>query len=83
MAELVKKHIARCDVCQKTKSGNQRPAGLLQPLPPPEKPWEADSMDFITDLPKTPEGHTGIFVLVDRFSKMAHFIPTSEDTSAK
>lgn len=83
MAKIVKQYITECEVCQKTKPSNQRPAGLLVPLPPPEKPWEAVSMDFITDLPPTADGHTAIFVVVDRFSKMAHFIPLKEDTSAK
>lgn len=66
--------VAKCEVCQQVKAENQRPGGLLQPLPIPE--WKLDniSMDFITGLPKSPKGNDAIWVIVDRLTKSAHFL---------
>jgi hypothetical protein len=58
----------------KVKAELQRPTGLLQPLKIPEWKWEEISVDFIVDLPKTQSGYDSIWVIVDRLSKVAHFI---------
>jgi hypothetical protein len=68
-------HVAKCDVCQRVKAEHQRPAGLLHPLKIPEWKWEEIGMDFIVGLPRTPAGYHSIWVIVDRLTKVAHFIP--------
>jgi hypothetical protein len=67
-------YIARCDICQRVKAEHQRPAGLLQPLKVPLWKWEEVGMDFITGLPTSNRDMT-IWVIVDRLTKVAHFIP--------
>ncbi|CAI7848657.1 unnamed protein product [Closterium sp. NIES-54] len=60
MANDVQKFVTSCDTCQRMKSSKQKKAGLLQPLPVPEQPWQVVSLDFITGLPPTNAGHDGI-----------------------
>jgi transposase InsO family protein len=68
-------HVAMCDVCQRVKAEHQRPAGLLHQLKIPEWKWEEIGMDFITRLPRTSAGYDSIWVIVNRLTKVAHFIP--------
>jgi hypothetical protein len=68
-------HVAMCDVCQRVKAEHQRPAGLLHPLKIPEWKWEDIGMDFITRLPRTSKGYDSIWVIMDRLTKVVHFIP--------
>ena len=71
MRRDVERFVARCTTCQKAKS-RLNPHGLYMPLPVPSIPWADISMDFILGLPRTKRGRDSIFVVVDRFSKMAH-----------
>ncbi|MCO5608666.1 hypothetical protein L7F22_062880 [Adiantum nelumboides] len=75
-------YVSKCVVCQKTKFDRGKQPGLLQPLPIPNSPWESISMDFIFGLPKSIHGNTGIWTIVDRFSKQAHFIPVKKTINA-
>ena len=54
---------------------HQKPYGALQPLEIPEWKWESISMDFMMELPRTSTGHDAIWVIVDRLTKSAHFLP--------
>jgi hypothetical protein len=86
MLQDVKDWIHDCMVCKKAKAPRHAPYGLLNPLPVPDGPWKEVTMDFITDLP--PSSYLGqvydqILVVVDRFSKMAHYIPFKGTWGAK
>lgn len=78
----VQQYIQSCDQCQRNKPTNKKPSGLLQPLTIPTKPWQSISIDLIVQLPITKQGNTAICTVVDRFSKMTHFIPTTTNVKA-
>ena len=75
MKKDIGEYVALCDTCQRVKAEHQRPAGLLQPLKIPEWKWDEISMDFIVGLPRSQRGYDSIWVVVDRLTKVAHFIP--------
>jgi len=79
----ISKYVASCGVCQQVKAEHKRPAGLLQPLEIPEWKWEHITMDFVVGLPRTPRGKDAIWVVVDRLTKSAHFIPMKTTNSAQ
>lgn len=82
MYKAVKHYVESCRDCSMNKTRTTRQNGLLQPLPLPERPWDAISMDLITQLPQTKRGHDAIVVFVDRFSKQAVFLATKTTASA-
>jgi hypothetical protein len=71
----VARYVSECDTCQKVKANYMKPGGLLQPLSIPEWKWDDISMDFSVGLPLTARKFDLIWVIVDRLSKFAHFIP--------
>src|SRR6185312_15738015 len=71
----IRHYVTTCPQCQANKASSQLPAGLLQPLPIPSRPWEQVTMDLITQLPATTEGHNAIVVFVDKLTKMVHLAP--------
>jgi hypothetical protein len=75
MKRDITEYVSLCDTCQWVKAEHQRPDGLLQPLKIPEWKWEEIEMDFIVGLPRTQAGYDSIWVIVDRLTKVAHFIP--------
>lgn len=81
MRAFVNNYVASCDECQRCKTPRHKPFGTLQPLPIPKRPWASISMDFIVKLPVS-SGYDSILVVVDRFTKMAHFIPCNENATS-
>nr|GEV65352.1 reverse transcriptase domain-containing protein [Tanacetum cinerariifolium] len=74
-------YVSKCLTCAKVKAEYQKPSGLLvQPMIPIWK-WENITIDFVTKLPKTSTGQDTIWVIVDRLTKSAHFLPMKENDS--
>jgi hypothetical protein len=74
MKSDVKAFVASCTVCLQAKPDRAKYPGLLSPLPVPAESWQVISMDFIEGLPRSGSANC-ILVVVDRFSKFAHFVP--------
>ncbi|KAJ0832489.1 putative nucleotidyltransferase, Ribonuclease H [Helianthus annuus] len=79
MKEDVARHVSQCLICQQVKIEHQRASGLLQPLDIPLWKWDDISMDFVTGLPRTRMKNDAIWVVVDRLSKSAHFLPIRKE----
>ena len=73
--------VSRCLTCSRAKMTKQN-AGLYLPLPVPARPWDDVSLDFVLGLPRTSHRHDSVMVVVDKFSKMAHFVPCSKTADA-
>jgi transposase InsO family protein len=88
LRHVVTEYIKSCDTCARAKTPRHRPHGLLHPLPVPSRPWQSISMDFVTDLPLSKKDHrsstmNAILVVVDRLTKMAHFLPCQKTINAE
>ncbi|KAJ9520826.1 hypothetical protein QJQ45_014026 [Haematococcus lacustris] len=83
VSDNVKSYVRSCHSCQVNKSSAKKPAGLLQPLPIPERPWDSVSMDLIVKLLASgPNKYDSILVFVDRLTKMVHLVKTWESITA-
>ncbi|WRX17141.1 Reverse transcriptase domain - like 10 [Theobroma cacao] len=74
MKRDIAEFVAKCLTCQQIKAEHQKPSGTLQPIPFPEWKWEHVTMDFELGLSWTQSGKDAIWVIVDRFTKSAHFV---------
>jgi hypothetical protein len=83
MKREIAKYVSECDTCQRVKTSHLKASGTLQPLPIPSWKWEDISMDFIVGLPNTSQKHDSIWVIIDRLTKMAHFLPVHTTYAAK
>ena len=83
MSADIRRHTKECDSCQRTKPSTQKPSGELQPLPIPARPWQSIGMDYLGPLPVSMNGHDMVLIVVDRLTKMAHFIPTTSNVTSK
>ena len=76
MTKFVEDYVTTCDTCSRSKAPRHKPHGQLMPLEVPSKPWSSLSMDFVVELPPSGESKfDAICVIVDRFTKMAHYFP--------
>jgi hypothetical protein len=83
MKREIAKYVSECDICQRVKASHLKTAGNLQLLPIPSWKWEDISMDFIVGLPNTSQRHDSIWVIVDRLTKTAYFLPMHTTYNAK
>ncbi|WVZ70300.1 hypothetical protein U9M48_018976 [Paspalum notatum var. saurae] len=83
MKREIAKYVSECDVCQRIKADHLKTTGILQPLAVPAWKWEDIHMDFIVGFPRTQKGYNSIWVVIDRFTKSAHFIPVKTTYRAK
>jgi len=74
-------YVTKCLTCQQVKAEHQVPSGLLQPISIPTWKWDRITMDFVTGLPLSREKHDAVWVIVDRLTKSAHFLPIRMDYS--
>ncbi|KAM1417666.1 hypothetical protein PS1_021373 [Malus domestica] len=80
MKREIAEYVSRCIVCQQVKAERKKPFGQMQPLPVPQWKWENITIDFVYKLPRKRNGFDGVWVIVDRLTKSAYFIPEALGT---
>jgi hypothetical protein len=83
MKREIAKYVSERDTCQRVKASHLKVSSILQPLPILSWKWEDISMDFIIGLPQTSQKHDSIWVIIDRLTKVAHFLPVHTTYTAK
>ncbi|WMV23979.1 hypothetical protein MTR67_017364 [Solanum verrucosum] len=83
MTKSIAEFVVKCLNCQQVKVEHQRPGGMAQNIEILEWKWEMINMDFITGLPQSRRQHDSIWVIVDRMTKSAHFLPVKTTHSAE
>ena len=79
MKKDIFEYVSKCLTCQQVKAEHQVPSSLLNPLPIPEWKWDNITMDFVSDFPLTQRKHDVVWLIVDRLTKSAHFLPVRLD----
>ena len=75
MKKNVANFVSKCLTCRQVKAKDQKPCRKLQPLPIPEWKWERITMNFMSGFPRSKDGYDSIWVIMDRLTKSAHFLP--------
>jgi hypothetical protein len=83
MKREIAQYVSECDTCQRIKASHLKSAGALQPLSIPSWKWDDIDMDFLVGLPNTSRHHSSILVIVDRLTKVAHFLPVHTTDKAQ
>ena len=81
MKKDISEYVSKCLMCQQIKDEHQVPSGLLNPLPIPQWKWDNITMDFVSGFPLTQRKHDAVWVIEDRLTKPAHFLPVRLDYS--
>jgi hypothetical protein len=83
MKREIAQYVSECDTCQRIKASHLKSAVALQPLSIPSWKWDDINMDFIVGLPNTSRHHDSIWVIMDRLTKVAHFLPVHTTDKAQ
>ena len=79
MKRDVMDYVSKCLTCQQVKDEHHVPSGLLNPIPIPQWKWDNIAMDFVSGLPFKQRKHDVIWVIINRLTKLAHFVPIRMD----